>query len=81
MKSVVVPLEFDDLSRKALRVSGLGVRSIEIHRSFLVLEVAYKCRPPAEDRTHELVLSIPAAAQLARDLEAAVQKYLGEEKE
>ncbi len=80
MKSVIVPLEFADLSREAHRVSGLEVHT-RIHQSVLVLSVAYKRHPPADDKELELVFSIPAAAELSRLLQEAVREYLGEETE
>ena len=63
------------LSEQALRVSGLAVDRAK-SRPVLVLSVNHLLYDGTHERTVELVLSPPAAAQLSQLLEETVDGYL-----
>ena len=77
-----------DLKNQYLPVSGLGAQLADNRRVVvltltdrIIRQDVHDRIPKVSDHDRTYVLTPSAAAQLARELESAVQEYLGAEKE
>ena len=79
--AAVAERDIDDLRLESLRVTSLQVDQTIPGRPSLILTIGFQMFGEPDAKSHSFALSPPAADCLSRDLQQAVNHYLGRDED